>query len=63
MRRFLAIAVSVKGGMTILVKGDSLFFKGRPNYKVTMQTPIFGIASRSDGAIDATDGSKKDASL
>jgi acyl carrier protein len=24
-----------------------------------MQTPIFGIASRSDGAIDATDGSKK----
>jgi acyl carrier protein len=34
MHRFLAIAVSVKSGMTILVKGDSLFFKGQPNYKV-----------------------------
>jgi acyl carrier protein len=46
MRRFLAIAVSVKSGMTILVKGDSLFFKGRPNYKVPTQTPIFGIAGQ-----------------
>jgi hypothetical protein len=44
MRRFLAIAVSVKSGMTILVKGDSLFFKGRPNYTGAMQTPIFVIA-------------------
>jgi acyl carrier protein len=44
MRRFLAIAVSVKSGMTILVKGDSLFFKGLPNYKGATQTPIFGIA-------------------
>ena len=57
MRRFLAIAVSVKSGMTILVKGDSLFSKGLPNYKGAMQTPIFGIAD--DGAVDATDGSKK----
>jgi acyl carrier protein len=47
MRRFLAIAVSVKSGMTILVKGDSLFFKDRPNYKGAMQTPIFGIASQA----------------
>ena len=62
MRRFLAIAVSVKSGMTILVKGDSLFFKGRPNYNGAMQTPIFGIAGQAT-AVDATDGSKKDASL
>ena len=62
MRRFLAIAVSVKSGMTILVKGDSLFFKGRPNYNGAMQTPIFGIASQAM-AVDVTDGSKKDASL
>jgi acyl carrier protein len=47
MRRFLAIAVSVKSGMTILVKGDSLFFKGLPNYNGAMQTPIFGIASQA----------------
>jgi hypothetical protein len=62
MRRFLAIAVSVKSGMTILVKRESLSFKGRPKYKRAMQTPIFGIASQAM-AVDATDGSKKDASL
>jgi acyl carrier protein len=34
MRRFLAIAVSVKSGMTILVKGDSLLSKAGRNIRV-----------------------------
>jgi len=47
MRRFLAIAVSVKSRMTICVKRDSLFFKGRPNYRGAMQRPIFGTANQA----------------
>jgi len=62
MRRFLAIAVSVKSGMTILVKGDSLFFKGLPNYKGAMQTPIFGFASQAT-AQSTRQMEAKDASL
>jgi acyl carrier protein len=40
MRCFLAIAVSVKIRMMIWIKRDSLFFKGRCNYKWASKWPI-----------------------
>jgi hypothetical protein len=51
MRGFLAIAVSVKDGMTIWVKRDSLSFKGSWNYKRGLEGPDFGLAGSGDGVL------------
>jgi hypothetical protein len=58
----LAISVSVKNKMTAWLKGGSLFFKSRRNYKMRIATADFGIADPFQWRMSRPQWEVKDAS-